>query len=259
MSGKGLRELAAATDRVCRLLWVLRSTEPEILELIERRGSQGYVHYLTSRLGLLPESRWAAVVRVVPPSLVDHLLPRCRELDPRRYVEEALAAAAAALRRRHPEPLPEGMSRLVRGEVQGELGAAFAAVFRTGDGARDFLLDSMALREERSHLHFQAGEEAGWSDLQLMLVNAAWRGSLPLKVAAQFRWPEEAAQAELVALADRGLMDQDGALTQKGREEREALEQDTDLRVAAALAARGVSDASAEISRIATVLREDGG
>ena len=34
MSGKGLRELAAATDRVCRLLWVLRSTEPEILELI---------------------------------------------------------------------------------------------------------------------------------------------------------------------------------------------------------------------------------
>ncbi len=257
MSAKGLRELAAATDRVCRLLWVLRAAEPEILELIERRESQGYVHYLTSRLGLLPEPRWPAVVRIVPPSLVDHLLPRCRELDPRRYVEEALAAASAALKRRHPDPLPEGMSRLVRGEVQGELGAAFAAVPRTGERPLDFLLDSMALREERSHLHFQAGEEAGWSDLQLMLVNAAWRGGSPLKVAAQFRWAEEAAQAELVALADRGLMDRDGALTPKGREEREALERETDSRVAAALASRGVADASAEISEIAPVLLED--
>jgi hypothetical protein len=258
VSGKGLRDLAAATDRVCRLLWVLRSAEPEILELIERRGSSGYVHYLTSRLGLLPESRWAVVVRVVPASLVEHLLPRCRELEPRRYVKEALAVASAALERRHPEPLPEGMSRLVRGGVEGELGAAFAAVPRTGDGPRDFLLDSMALREERSHLHFQAGEDAGWSDLQLMLLTAAWRGRSPLKVAAQFRWPEEAAQAELVALSDRGLMDQGGALTPQGLEEREALERETDRRVAAALASRGVADATAEISRIATVLREDG-
>ncbi len=256
MSEKGLRELAAAADRVCRLLWVLRSAEPEILELIERRGSHGYVHYLTSRLGLLPESRWAAVVRIVPPSLVEHLLPRCRELEPSRYVEEALGAASAALKRRHPDPLPFGMERLGRGEVQGELGAAFAAVPRTGDRQRDFLLDSMALREERSHLHFRSGEEAGWSDLQLMLVTAAFRSRSPLKVAAQFRWPEEEAESELAALADLGLMDGEGGLTPKGREAREALERETDSRVAAALAARGVADASAEISRIAPLLRE---
>ena len=257
MSERELRELAAATDRVCLLLWVLRSAEPEILELIERCHSQGYVHYLTSRLGLLPESRWAAAVHIVPPSLVGHLLPRCRELGPRGYVQEALEAASAALRRRHPEPLPLGMGRLLGGEVRGELGAAFAALPRTGDQQRDFLLDSMALREERSHLHFQAGEEAGWSDLQLMLVTAAWKGRSPLKVAAQFRWPDEAAQSELRGLAARGLMDLDGGLTAKGREERDRLESETDTRVAAALAARGVTDASALISQVAPVLRED--
>ncbi len=251
-----LRELAAATDRVCLLLWVLRSAEPEILELIERRHSQGYVHYLTSRLGLLPESRWATVVRIVPSSLVEHLLPRCRELGPRGYVQETLEAASAALRRRHPEPLPQGMGRLAGGGVQGELGAAFAALPRTGDQQRDFLLDSMALREERSHLHFQAGAEAGWSDLQLMLVTAAWKGRSPLKVAAQFRWPDDAAQSELEGLAARGLMDLDGGLTTKGREERDRLESETDSRVAAALAARGVTDASALISQLAPVLRE---
>ena len=256
MSEKGLRELAAATDRVCLLLWVLRSAEPEILELIERRGSHGYVHYLTSRLGLLPESRWAAAVRIVPPTLVEHLLPRCRELEPRRYVEESLVAAAAALERRHPAPLPHGMERLVRGEVRGELGAAFAELPRTGERYRDFLLDSMALREERSHLHFQAGAEAGWSDLQLMLFTAAFRGRSPLKVAAQFRWPEEEARSELVALVDRGLMDEEGGLTSEGRQVREALERETDSRVAAALAARGVADAEDEISRIVPVLRE---
>lgn len=256
MSERALRELAAATDRVCLLLWVLRSAEPEILELIERRHSQGYVHYLTSRLGLLPESRWAAVVRIVPPSLVEHLLPRCRELGPSGYVQEALAAASAALKRRHPDPLPQGLGRLVLGGVEGELGAAFAALPRTGDQQHDFLLDSMALREERSYLHFQAGAEAGWSDLQLMLVTAAWRGRSPLKVAAQFRWPDDDAQSELEGLAARGLMDADGGLTAKGREERERLESETDSRVAAALAARGVNDASALISQLAPVLRE---
>ena len=256
MNERGLRELAAATDRVCLLLWALRSAEPEILELIDRRGSHGYAHYLTSRLGLLPESRWAAVVRIVPPSLVEHLLPRCQELGPSAYVQETLEAASAALRRRYPEPLPQGMGRLVRGEVQGELGAAFAALPRTGDQQRDFLLDSMALREERSYLHFQAGEEAGWSDLQLMLVTAAWRGRSPLKVAAQFRWPDDAAQSELEGLAARGLMDLDGGLTTKGREERDRLESETDSRVAAALAARGVTDASALISQVAPVLQE---
>ncbi|MGC8474342.1 MAG: helix-turn-helix domain-containing protein [Candidatus Dormibacteria bacterium] len=256
MTERALRELAGVTNRVCLLLWVLRSAEPEILELIERHHSQGYVHYLTSRLGLLPESRWAAVVRIVPPSLVEHLLPRCRELGPSGYVQEALAAASAALGRRHPDPLPPGMERLAHGEVQGELGAAFAALPRTGDRQLDFLLDSMALREERSHLHFQAGEEAGWSDLDLMLVTAAWQGRSPLKVAAQFRWPDDAAQSALEGLAARGLMDLEGGLTAQGREERDRLERETDLRVAAALAGRGVTDASDLISQVATVLQE---
>ena len=51
-------------------------------------------------------------------------------------------------------------------------------------------------------------------------------------------------------------MDLDGGLTAKGREERDRLESETDTRVAAALAARGVTDASALISQLAPVLRE---
>lgn len=237
MTGPELRTLAAAADRVADLLWLLRCQEPEVLELVEGRGSSGYPHYLASRMGLVPEPSWARLVRIVPTSLVEHLLPRCHELDPPTYALEAAAAAAAALRRLQPGPPPRALAELARGrEVAGEISSSWAAASPPGGAHGEAVVDAMVLREERAHLHYAAAAELPLTDLELMLVTAAWRGAAPLQVSSAFRWREEEAQAALEELRARGLMTrEEAALTPEGRQLRRELEAETDRRVLARL------------------------
>ncbi len=255
MSSDPARRLAAATDRVCHLLWLLGRQEPEIIRLVEKRRSQGYAHYLTSRLGRLPEDRWTALVRVVPSSLVDHLMPRCRELDPPHYVLEVIEAAGAALRRLHPTAPPAALARLARGgPVEGELAQSWAALDAPSDPHQAAVVDSMVLREERAHLHYAAAAEHDFSDLQLLLLNAAWRGRPPGPTGALFRWPEAEVEGALLALRERGLMEDPVQLTSDGRRLREALELATDRRARAALANRGIGELEPMVGELELLL-----
>ncbi|MGC1185150.1 MAG: hypothetical protein WBA31_08380, partial [Candidatus Dormiibacterota bacterium] len=90
--------LGESLEWICHTLWLAQRREPELLQLQEERGSTGFPHYIVSRAGNVPDQDWAQAIYVMPPSLVDHLRPRCLALQPASYLEAALDAGAAALR-----------------------------------------------------------------------------------------------------------------------------------------------------------------
>ncbi|MHB8324407.1 MAG: helix-turn-helix domain-containing protein [Candidatus Dormibacteria bacterium] len=223
--------IATATDTLCHLLWFLRRQEPELVELVQSRGSTGFPHYLTSRLGVLPEESWATAVYIAPESLVDHLLPRCRELDPPAYVEASLDAAGRALQRLHPDPPGAGLRELADAvDPGGELPAAWASRPRSGDLYRDAIRDAMVLREARAHGHYQAAQELGLSPLQLLVLSALWKGQSQDAIAGIFRWSEAEIEAAAGSLRERGWAASGGGLTAAGAAAREGIEEATDSR-----------------------------
>ncbi len=221
--------VSTATDALSHLLWLLRRQEPELVELVQARGSTGFSHYLTSRLGVLPEESWAAAVYITPKPLMDHLLPRCRQLDPPAYVGASLDAAGRALRRLHPDPPGAGLRELADAvSPAGELPAAWASLARSGDPHRDAIRDAMVLRENRARGHYQAAQEVGLSPLQLLVLTALWRGQSQDAIAGIFRWSEEEIQAAAGSLRERGWAAAGGGLTAAGAAAREGIEEATD-------------------------------
>lgn len=240
-SRRSLAAIARASDRLCHLLWLFRQQEPEVVELIERRHSSGYAHYFTSRLGVLAEERWSDAVRIMPTSLVEHLLDRCHALGPRQYAVESVVAAGAALARLRPAAVPPALSQLSdRTRVAGELAGAWAALERPPDPHAAAIRDAMVLREERAHRHFEAAGDSGLTDLELTMLTVRWRGGDPRQLGRNFRWPEADVEQALARLSDLGLMGPGGNLTPEGQRMRDDLEEATDRGMAEAL--EGIAD-----------------
>ncbi len=229
VSREQVREISNATNALSHLLWLFQRQEPEVVELVEARGSQGFPHYLTSRLGVLPEERWAAAVYIAPESLVQHLLPRCRELDPPAYLEASLDAAGRALRRLHPALPPTGLRELVEAAApEAELPSAWAALPRSGNPHQDAIRDAMVLREERAEGHYQAAREQGLDPLPLLVLTALWRGQPQDSIGRNFKWTQEAIEVAAGSLAERGWVGREGELTAPGIAVREEIERATD-------------------------------
>jgi len=223
-----LRLISAASDSLSHLRFLVKREEPEVLALVQRRGSTGLPHYLTSRLGVLPEERWADAVYVLPESLMAELLPRCRELDPPAYVEASLEAAGRALRRLHPAPLPTGLRELAEAvSPEGDLPAAWATWPRSGDSHRDAIRDAMVLREERAYGHYRAAREQGLSPLQLLVLSARWRGQRMDAVSPNYPWSPGEIEEATDGLRERGWANAGAGLTEAGIVAREAIEQAT--------------------------------
>ena len=225
MDSSQLETVSAATDRICHLIWLFQRREPEVVALVERQHSMGFPHYLTSRLGVVEPSRWGAVVYIAPPSLVDHLLPRCIALDPPSYVGASLEAAGAALLRLLGAPPPRGLAE-VADEVDptGPLSAAWAALPRVGDPHRDAIRDAMVIREERAQGHYLAASELGMSPLELLILTSQWRGHRADWISKNFKWSEQEVANGVASLAARGWLHGDALLTELGREVRDKIE-----------------------------------
>jgi len=229
MNRDHLRSVEAATNRLSHLLWLFQRQEPEVVELVRASGSEGFPHYLTSRLGVLPEGSWARAVYITPESLIEHLLPRCRQLDPPAYVQASLEAAGRAFGRLHPEAPPQGLRVLAEAaSPSAELPSAWFALPRSGDPHRDAIRDAMALREERAEGHYRAAREQGLDPLQLLVLTALWRGQPLASIGRNFKWSQAAIQAASDRLAERGWLGEDGSLSPAGVAAREAIELATD-------------------------------
>ena len=224
-----VRSLAQATDTLCHMLWLLRRREPEVVALVEARGSAGFPHYLTSRLGVLPEEGWAEAVFVSPPALIEHVLPRCRALDPPAYVDASLDAAGRALRRLHPAAPPPVLAEMAAAvSPEAGLARAWAGWPRLGDPHRDAIRDAMVLREARAHGHYLAAAREGLSPLQLLVLTALWRGQPEDVIGRNFKWSPEEIEAAAASLRERGWSGADGSLTAAGVALREGIEAATD-------------------------------
>jgi hypothetical protein len=148
-------------------------------------------------------------------------------------IDEARPRAAADLLERAVTPLtPEG--RALFGGARDRLGEGgdddvWLRFFELGD----------ALREYRGDCHTAAWVSAGVSAPEISLLSEAYMGLPPRTYARSRAWSEEEFDAALAASQERGWLDGDGALTERGREAREAIEVATDAQLAPALAALG--------------------
>jgi hypothetical protein len=134
---------------------------------------------------------------------------------------ELLARAVAPLG-------PEGRSLFAGVVAQGRPGPGWGDVFRLGDQLREFRGDS----------HLGAWIAAGFDAPEIGLLTELYLG-LPLKTYVRTRaWSDQDLDAALDRLAARGLV-ADGAFTDQGRAEREALEVATDRQLRPALEALG--------------------
>jgi hypothetical protein len=153
-------------------------SEPELLQFQQERGSTGFPHYILSRAGIVPDRDWAAVIYVLPPSLVDHLRPRCLALEPADYFMAALGVGATALQRLNPGAQAGGLRNLAQSSrPQGELPLAWFEL-APGEGEhRQLLWAAMTLREARAYAHYAAASVEGLEPLGLLMVTQAWQGN----------------------------------------------------------------------------------
>lgn len=166
---------------------------------------------------------------MLPPSLVDHLRPRCLALEPADYFRAALGVGATALQRLNPGAQARGLRDLAQSSrPQGELPLAW---FELGPGEgehRQLLWAAMTLREARADAHYRAGSVEGLEPLGLLMVTSAWQGTADRASDYRFfRWQDEDIAAEQSSLVGSGWLEESGELSASGRSRRQAIELQT--------------------------------
>jgi hypothetical protein len=134
-------------------------------------------------------------------------------------VTELLLAAGEPLR-------PEGRSLYAGVLAQGLPGDPMGDLFRAGD----------RLREYRGDSHIGAWISAGFDATEIGILTELYLG-IPIKTYVRSRaWSDDELDAAIDRLTARGLM-ADGAFTEQGRQEREAVELATDRQMRPAIEA----------------------
>ncbi|HVB14194.1 MAG TPA: hypothetical protein VNH38_05490 [Candidatus Dormibacteraeota bacterium] len=221
--------LLLSVEWICHTLWLAQRREPELVQLQEERGSTGFPHYILSRAGNLPDVDWASALYVMPPSLVDHLRPRCLVLEPGSYFVAAMEAGATALRRLRPNANGGALGELARASrPDGQLPLAWWELPPGQDPHRELLWAAMTLREGRAFAHYQAATAQGLQPLELLLLTAVWQGHDGVAAQRFFRWGDDEAAAARASLRAGGWLNEQGGLSAAGRARREALESRTD-------------------------------
>ncbi len=229
MTRAGARErLLRSVEWICQTLWLAQRQEPELVRFQQERGTVGFVHYILSRAGNLPDQDWVRVIYVMPPSLVDHLRLRCLAQEPARYQTLALEAGAEALRRLAPRATGSDLGRLASSvRPAGQLPQAWCDLPQFDDPHLELLRAAMTLREGRAHAHYRAAESQGLEPPELLVLSSLWRqGDLPA-VLKLFRWRDQEIEDARSRLRSRGWLGERGELTADGRERRDLIEAET--------------------------------
>lgn len=206
----------------------------------------GYFALRAAPLGAASAGAVDATFANFAPSFVRRWVPRCWELvSPADALAARSAAAAGTLRRVAP-----GIDRAAEVTV-GALDRAIAA----GDAVarplfaanRDVALpdDPVAalwqrcttLREHRGDGHVAALAAAGLRGLEAHVLIAAELGTDPTDLQRTRGWTGDDWAGAVATLAERGLVTDEGALTDQGRSLRRSVEATTDALAAAPLAA----------------------
>lgn len=222
---------------------------PEIRERYEAAGVTGGVRgYFASRSA--PMGRVSAEVVVstfynFAPHHVAKAIPSVWETSsPERILAARLDAADAALRRLLPDDVTsESMAEAAKlartaleaARVEGRpLFAGHASLPWPDEPHLALWHAATLLREHRGDGHIAALVLSGLTGLEAAVTYVATGHSLPEEVQRKTRgWTEEEWQGAKDDLRGRGLLTEDGTLTEGGRALRDELERQTDLAAAA--------------------------
>ncbi|MFG2137729.1 hypothetical protein [Streptomyces sp. NPDC048650] len=197
----------------------------------------GYFASRTAPLGAVEPALATAVLGVFAPGMIARALPAAwTVVSPAHVLDERARRAAAALRSIHPgldgtaAELSAPLLTIAEAapDVARPLFAANRALCDHADPIERLWQLSTALREFRgdAHLAVLAGEGLDGCEA---LVLATASGRVPKDTMRQDRgWSEEAWAAAADRLRSRGLVDERGEATERGRQERTRIEDETD-------------------------------
>jgi hypothetical protein len=215
---------------------------PEAAAAYEALGVTGRDGYFASRaaaMGAVPAEVVIATFFNFNPALIRHAIPAAWDAaPPRELVAARLTAADAALRSALGDAVdgPEvaraaALARVAADGCSPDGRALFAAQSRLSWPSASHLVLWHAislLREFRGDGHIAALVDAGLSGLDALVLHAA-SGEVPRAVLQTSRgWSDEAWHGAMSALAERGLVDSEGAFTDAGAALRQHIEDRTD-------------------------------
>ncbi|MFJ9848713.1 hypothetical protein [Streptomyces sp. NPDC101150] len=203
----------------------------------------GYFASRTAPLGAVEPALATAVLGVFAPGMIARALPSAWGIvSPAHVLEERARRAADALRRIHPglDETAAGLSGpllTIVGEaptVARPLFAANRALCDHADPVERLWQLSTAVREFRGDAHLAVLADEGLDGCEALVLAVA-SGRVPKDTMRQDRgWTEEEWAAAADRLRSRGLVDEHGEATDRGRQERTRIEAETD-RLAARL------------------------
>lgn len=208
------------------------------------------VAYFTSRgslLGQVPGEVVAAAFGVFNPAVVVPAVARGWTITDADTIERARTEGAVGQLRRVLGDSPGGLDRAVEllaratDGLRPEGRPLFAGILARGlpgEPLADAWRLADRLREFRGDAHVAAWTLAGFDATEIGLLTELWWG-LPMRTYVRSRaWSAEELDAAEERLVTRGLV-ADGALTERGRDEREAVEAATDRACEPIVAALG--------------------
>ena len=206
--------------------------------------------YFCSRgaiLGQVPGEVVASAFAVFNPAIVVPAVEHGWSLTSAAEIIVARDEAAAGQLRRILGANPHGADELARllGPVSGSLpvaGRPLYAGLMNADVPEDPLSAAWRfadrLREFRGDAHTAAWTSAGYSAIEIGLTTELYWGLRSKTYVRTRGWSDAELDAAIADLESRGLID-DGGLTDRGRQEREAIETRTDAQCAPVLRALG--------------------
>lgn len=203
------------------------------------RGMDGYFASRSAAMGAVPAEVVIATFFNFDPGLVRHALPGAWAVaTPQQLLDARLTAVDGALRRtlgdRVDEPELERAAALARLAAEGCTAAgrplyAAHAGLPWPEAPHLALWHAITLlREFRGDGHIACLVEAGLDGIDALVVHAA-SGEVPRAALQGTRgWSDEAWAASVARLAERGLVEADGAFTEAGAALRQEIEDRTD-------------------------------
>jgi hypothetical protein len=231
----------------------LISFAPEAAAAYEALGVTGRDGYFASRaapMGAVPAEVVIATFFNFNPELVRHGIPAVWEVaSPQQLLEARFGAADAALRRALGDVVDEAeVARAAElAQVAAEATTPHGRALFAGHASLPWptaphvvLWHAISLlREYRGDGHIAALVDAQLSGLDALIFHAA-SGEVPRAALQTSRgWPDDAWDAAVAGLAERGLVDGDGAFTEAGAALRQHIEDRTDALALAPWAALG--------------------
>jgi hypothetical protein len=241
MEPRDAGRIARSLEPLHSMVYFAPETEEHLTAVGLKRGRMSYFAGRSAPMGAVGAAVVAATFYNFNPDLVARVIPAAWGLaDPATLITARLGAVDAALRRMAGDDAlaaPEiaeaaGLVRRAAEACRPEgrpLGAAYLALDWPDEPHLALWHGLSVLREHRGDGHIAMLVEAGLSGVEAQVTHVATgKGFVPAFAMASRGWSPEQWGAAVTGLAERGLLDEQGELTEAGSDLRRQVETDTD-------------------------------